>query len=241
MNKRSVLKVFIFLVYVALVVLFFAFAKERKSENSVCADSPCIRFCNEVRDSSFYNETSDGFEITNPISNVTQKYRIVDGKPCENVKLFESDQWTFSSVSRLVRARRVCHARWSVKTEKIIFFMCTDRRNSREWFVLLGEPILSWSERGSRKRVGVGAQLELDDLRRFFKALQNFLSHKQDFLSLNLKLSLIIQLLQAHSAQLWFSLKFSCFMFSSMNLKTFKENVSSASCFQLSSHAFWPD
>lgn len=121
MNKRSVLKVFIFLIYVALVVLFFAFAKERKSENSVCADSPCIRFCNEVRDSSFYNETSDGFEITNPISNVTQKYQIVDGKPCENLKLFESDQWTFSSVSRLVRARRVCHARWSVKTEKIIF------------------------------------------------------------------------------------------------------------------------
>lgn len=112
MNKRSVLKVLLVLVYVALVVLFFALAKERKSVNSVCYDLPCIRFCD------FVNDTSEFFVVRNPITNVTKySWKVVFGKTCENLKSFESDQFTFSSVSRLVRARQCVSVSRTLKCE----------------------------------------------------------------------------------------------------------------------------
>lgn len=101
MNKRSAFRLFLFLLYLSLVIAFFVFAKLRKPEESVeCSnDSPCVRLCSENRNSIVIDQTSDEFELKNPITNITSIFKVLNGKTCERMKFLDSDRWKFSSVS----------------------------------------------------------------------------------------------------------------------------------------------
>lgn len=169
MNKRNCLKTFLVVVYLALIVVFLVFAKEKNqklSEEVFCVDSPCVRVCSNERETSFRNESIDSIELTHPKTNVTTKFHILDDKPCKNMKLLETDQWKFSSVSS--EERKKTHIRdW-----KDIFITCTERIYFGIWCVFLFERILlgsewSWSQQRD------WSPMELDDVRWLLKALQN--------------------------------------------------------------------
>lgn len=104
MNKRNALKVFIFLLYAVIIIIFFVFAKSRGSgsdKNFSCINSECVRFCKDDHNVTAIgsNGRSDYFELTNPVTNLTQNFRVIKGEPCERMSLLDTDQWTFSSVS----------------------------------------------------------------------------------------------------------------------------------------------
>lgn len=102
MNKRNCFKILIFAVYVALIVVFLIFAKEKKEkdpEEILCLDSPCVRLCSSDQETSLRNSSIDTIELTHPTTNLSTNFHILDDKPCENMRLLETDQWTFSSVS----------------------------------------------------------------------------------------------------------------------------------------------
>ena len=101
MKKRNVLKILIIVFYVVLISTFFVFAKIKRSENDKCINSTCVRFCKDDQNKTLINGeiTSNDIELTNPLTNLTQKFRILNGEPCEKMKYLDTNQWTFSSVS----------------------------------------------------------------------------------------------------------------------------------------------
>lgn len=112
MKKRSGLKIITYLLYIALIVLFFVFAKIRNRKNyENCESSSCVRFCSSHQDSAYINETSDDIELTHPLTNLTQKFHFFHGEPCEKMKLLDTDQWKFSSVRTNTREKNVVHQR----------------------------------------------------------------------------------------------------------------------------------
>lgn len=93
MNKSCAFKIFITLLYLLLVISFFIFATARTEKIKCDVNSPCVRLCNAT------NEVMDFIELTDPTTNITIECHILGGEPCEKLKLLETDQWTFSSVS----------------------------------------------------------------------------------------------------------------------------------------------
>lgn len=101
MNKRNALKVFIFVLFTVLIIMFFVFAKIRIPESAdfSCIDSACVRFCKADQNVTWEWEPSID-KLTNPATNQTLKFHMMHGEPCEKMKLLDADEWTFSSVSR---------------------------------------------------------------------------------------------------------------------------------------------
>lgn len=102
MKKRSALKIFVYILYFTLIVLFFTFARIRNLENfpensDECENLSCVRFCGQA--SAYMNETSDDVELMHPMTNITQTFHFVHARPCKKMKLLDTDQWKFSSVS----------------------------------------------------------------------------------------------------------------------------------------------
>lgn len=102
MRKRNVCKILLIVFYLVLVAIFTVFAikgNPESDEKFLCIDSACVRFCKDDHNATSGSDSSEHFEITNPLTNLTQKFRIINGEPCEMMKLLEADQWIFSSVS----------------------------------------------------------------------------------------------------------------------------------------------
>lgn len=110
MRKRNIFKVFCLVCYVALLILFFVYSKTRKdsSEQESCIESACLRLCKTEQNSKFLNETIDDFEVTNPVTNLTLKYQVLNENPCESMRILENDQWKFSvSVTHIKKTRKL--------------------------------------------------------------------------------------------------------------------------------------
>lgn len=151
MNKKSALKIFVYVVYIILIVLCLTFAKYRDHVNSnECENFSCVRFCSSFHEATLSNETSS-MELKDPVTNETQTFHLFHGKPCETMKLLDTDRWKFSSVS--FREKFWCRVKMRVRlcfnfkrfTERIYFcgkhyllilwiLSCNSRRISRwEW------------------------------------------------------------------------------------------------------------
>lgn len=109
MRKRNILKIFCLLSYISLVILFFIYPKvaygSSDQEQEPCIQSECLKLCNSEQNSKFLNETLEDFE-TNISTNLSRKYQVLNGSPCEKMKVLEKDQWKFSSVSERVTFRK---------------------------------------------------------------------------------------------------------------------------------------
>lgn len=111
MSKRSSFRIFVAGLYLSMIILFVKFAgiKSREKFDTVdtsrCTDeTPCVRICTENRGEVVANETSINFELTNPLTNITSVFSVLNGTPCEKMKILEAELWKFSSVSRRDRA-----------------------------------------------------------------------------------------------------------------------------------------
>lgn len=98
MKKKSVLNLLIFALYLVFITTFFVVASY-KSE-SICLEPPCLTFCSENLNSTFFNETTNDYQVTHPLINETTTFKSLLVKvPCENLKTLHLNEWKFSSVS----------------------------------------------------------------------------------------------------------------------------------------------
>lgn len=145
MNKRSAFKIFVIALFVSMIIIFFKFAESKDREKFDTADttgcneeSPCVRICTENRNEVVMNETSINFELTNPLTNITSIFSVLNGRPCEKMKILEA-QWKFSSVSL-----QECECNIF---SRLTFWLFAERIYFCERIVFLGERILSRNRR----------------------------------------------------------------------------------------------
>lgn len=161
MNKRSAFKIFVLALFVSMIIIFFKFAESKDREKFDTADttgcneeSPCVRICTENRNEVVMNETSINFELTNPLTNITSIFSVLNGRPCEKMKILEA-QWKFSSVSL-----QECECNIF---PRLTFWLFAERIYFCERIVFLGERILSRNRR--RKCKWLWASMERIGLR----------------------------------------------------------------------------
>jgi hypothetical protein len=98
MRKRDFINAILVISYIVCIVLFFAFARAKRSEDSgKVANLSSVRFCNESDQAAI----ADNSELLSGLlSNITEETNILIGKPCQHMKILENfTDFSFSSVS----------------------------------------------------------------------------------------------------------------------------------------------
>jgi hypothetical protein len=72
----------------------------------VCFNPPCLKLCSENANSTFFNETTNDFQVTHPLNNETSVFKGSLLAPCQNLlfvpnkmKAMPENEWKFFSVS----------------------------------------------------------------------------------------------------------------------------------------------
>lgn len=130
MRKRTIFKFLLIIAYISLFVLFIIYAKwESRTSVEHCDEPPCVRLCSVHLNSS----ESHNFEIYNSIVNKTTIYKVLGGKPCEIMRIFDNTTWNFTAVS-------------SYESASVTFFqqiLLLERIYFCKWRILLSGRVLS--------------------------------------------------------------------------------------------------
>lgn len=112
MKKRNFFKIFVTVVYLALVGCYFTFAKFKKVDN--CSGIPCVKLCSEN------DRPLEALATPEFLVNTTTGLLIVVDQPCPLMRILENA--TVSSVG--LEIFQFSHAR----DDCFIFaFLCTER------------------------------------------------------------------------------------------------------------------
>jgi hypothetical protein len=127
MKMRTSLNLLIIGFYLVLIVAFFVFINFG-SEN-VCESSSCVNICSENGNSSFFNETTNDFEVTHPTTNEVNTFQSSQTiSPCESPQILPANLWRFTKVLKISRQKiseenfRFQHGAISVTHDNIFSF-----------------------------------------------------------------------------------------------------------------------
>lgn len=100
--NKNYFQVIAFLIYIAVYITFFVFAKITKTEKIEfysCKEASCLRFCSEDFGHPLLNETVEEFNVTTEASSFEEEFiKIFGNPPCNELKILE-DIFLVSSVS----------------------------------------------------------------------------------------------------------------------------------------------
>lgn len=128
MKKQCALNLLIIALYLALITVFFVFFKFKRGED--CLQPECVTICFKVQNSTLFNETTNEYYVTHPVTNQTSVFkRFFEDIPCGNTEIVPHESWKFSFVSfsqekTLTQPRN--HAKLFLFTERSYF--CNARR-----------------------------------------------------------------------------------------------------------------